>query len=237
MGSAAAPLAALEVAIGCARATLAGCKDVRVHAKAHTASGLSPFEAGSFEDGVETFLFCLAFNRLGTRNHHGAHRGGDVVAADDGGGGAEIFDSGVGTGAQEDGVDLDFLHRHTGLEVHVLKGAFKGPALSFVPCVFDGRNPRLNGCDHAGGSAPSDTWCQHGCVDIQFAVVGSARIGRERAPVGECLLPRSILGRETTTPEVGERGLVRSNHTGACTGLDTHVADGHATFHGEGADS
>src|SRR5258708_26713907 len=142
MGSAAATLATLEVAIGCARATLVRCKDVGVHAEAHTASRLSPFEASRFEDGVETFLFCLALNRLGTRNDHGAHRGGDVAAADDGGGGAEIFDSGVGTGAQEDGVNLDFFHGHTGLEAHVLKGAFEGPALGFVLSSCCGRDLR-----------------------------------------------------------------------------------------------
>ena len=36
--------------------------------------------------------------------------------------------------------------------------------------------------------------------------------------------------------EVREGGVVGGNHAGAGTGFDAHVADGHAAFHGEGAD-
>jgi hypothetical protein len=99
MGSAAATLPTLEVAIGCAGATFSRRKDIWVHAEAHAAAGLSPFEASRFEDIIETFLFCLAFDCLGTRNDHGTHGFSDVVAADNSGGSAEIFDTGVGAGA------------------------------------------------------------------------------------------------------------------------------------------
>ena len=44
------------------------------------------------------------------------------------------------------------------------------------------------------------------------------------------------LRREAAALEVGEGGLVGSDHAGARAGLDAHVADGHAAFHGERAD-
>ena len=42
--------------------------------------------------------------------------------------------------------------------------------------------------------------------------------------------------REAFAVEVFEGGLVGGDHAGAGTGFDRHVADGHAAFHGEGAD-
>src|SRR4051794_37362267 len=48
----AAPLAALEVAIGRRRDPLAGRRDVGVHAQAHRAPGPAPVEAGRREDPV-----------------------------------------------------------------------------------------------------------------------------------------------------------------------------------------
>ena len=44
------------------------------------------------------------------------------------------------------------------------------------------------------------------------------------------------LGGEAAAVEVGEGGFVGSDHAGAGTGFDAHVADRHAAFHGEGAD-
>ena len=41
---------------------------------------------------------------------------------------------------------------------------------------------------------------------------------------------------EAAAFEVGEGGGVGGDHAGAGSGFDAHVADGHAAFHGEGAD-
>src|SRR5580692_9279587 len=98
MSSAAATLPTLEVAIRCAGATFARRQDIGVHTEAHTTAGLSPFEAGRFENTVETFLFGLALNCLGTRNHHRANGVSNPVPADNRGGSTEIFDTGVGAG-------------------------------------------------------------------------------------------------------------------------------------------
>ena len=99
MGSAAATLPTPKVAIGSAGATFSRRKDIWIHAEAHAAAALSPFETSRFEDIVDTFLFCLAFDCLGTRNDHRTYGLSYVVATDNSGGSAEIFDTGVGAGA------------------------------------------------------------------------------------------------------------------------------------------
>ena len=59
MRAAAGSLAALEVAIRRRRAALAGCQAIGVHAKAHRATRLAPFEARVLEDAVEPFSLGL----------------------------------------------------------------------------------------------------------------------------------------------------------------------------------
>src|SRR6185369_12046939 len=55
-------LAPLEIAIGRRRAALAGRQLVLVHAKAHRAPRLAPFETRCNENLVEPFLFSLTFH-------------------------------------------------------------------------------------------------------------------------------------------------------------------------------
>ena len=52
-------LATLEIAVGGGGAALAGLQLVGVHAEAHGATGLAPFEAGGLEDFIEAFSFRL----------------------------------------------------------------------------------------------------------------------------------------------------------------------------------
>ena len=76
-----------------------------------------------------------------------------------------------------------------------------------------------------------------GGVDVELAVEvarrgrwgGCASRRRRRPSAAPC-------GDEAAALEVGEGGLVGGDHAGAGTGFDAHVADGHAAFHGEGAD-
>ncbi len=55
-------------------------------------------------------------------------------------------------------------------------------------------------------------------------------------PVGDGLVPCGTLRGEAAAFEVGEGGRVGGDHAGTGSGLDAHVADGHAAFHGECAD-
>ena len=57
VSASAASLAAFEVAVAGGGATLAGRKNVGIHAQAHGAAGLAPVESGFAEDAVEAFGF------------------------------------------------------------------------------------------------------------------------------------------------------------------------------------
>src|SRR3954464_14739994 len=59
MRAAARALPAFEIAVGGRRATLAGLESIGIHAEAHRAAGLAPFEARVAENAVETFLLGL----------------------------------------------------------------------------------------------------------------------------------------------------------------------------------
>ena len=58
----------------------------------------------------------------------------------------------------------------------------------------------------------------------------------QRAPVSDCLLPVRAHGRKRSALDVVDRGVINGDHTGACTRFDRHIANSHATFHGQGAD-
>jgi len=55
-------LATFEIAVGGAGGALVRRKDVGVHANAHAATGVAPFESGFGENFVQTFFFSLGFN-------------------------------------------------------------------------------------------------------------------------------------------------------------------------------
>jgi hypothetical protein len=55
----------------------------------------------------------------------------NVVSGDHARGGTEIFDAGVGAGADEDAVDGDFSNRHTRLERHVFESALDRAMFGF----------------------------------------------------------------------------------------------------------
>src|SRR5262249_3531770 len=121
--AAAFALAAFEIAVAGAGTALAGLELVGIHRQAHAAAGFTPVEAGFFEDAIEAFLLGLLFHLAAAGNDHGIDRARDAVAFDDGGGGAEIADPSVGTGTDEDAVDLYVDQRSAGGKAHVFERA------------------------------------------------------------------------------------------------------------------
>ena len=73
-------------------------------------------------------------------------------------------------------------------------------------------------------------------VDDDLAVERRVRVGAERAPRVERLLPGRARRRARTALEVGERRVVGRDHPGARAGLDRHVADRHPALHRERLD-
>src|SRR5262249_26581048 len=107
-------LAALEVAVRGRGAALARAQDVRIHAEAHRAAGLAPFEPGRLEDLVETLLLGLRLDQAGAWDDHGSHSRTDLLAAHHSRGGPQVLDAGVGAGADEDPIERDVLERGAG---------------------------------------------------------------------------------------------------------------------------
>ena len=57
------------------------------------------------------------------------------------------------------------------------------------------------------------------------------------APVGNGALPGIALGCKVAATQVIDGGVIDGDKAHACAGLDRHVAERHAPFHGQGADS
>src|SRR4051812_45048493 len=92
VGPAAGTLSSLEVAVGRARAPLAGGQGVGVHAEAHRAAGTAPLRPGGREDLVQALLLRLQLDQHRARHHEHPYALGHRTAADHVRGGAQILD-------------------------------------------------------------------------------------------------------------------------------------------------
>src|SRR6185312_9724117 len=102
VGAPALALATLEIAVRGRGAALPFAQGVGVHAQAHRAARLAPFEAGAAEDVVEPLGFGGLFHLLGPGDDHRPHGARDLAAVDDFGGLAQVLDAAVRAGADED---------------------------------------------------------------------------------------------------------------------------------------
>ena len=97
---------------------MAGRENVGIHPQAHAAASLAPFEAGRFEDRVESFLFGLAFHLAAARHDHRVDLVRDMIATHHGGRGT-IFHAAVGARTDKDPIERQFGQRGAGLDPHV----------------------------------------------------------------------------------------------------------------------
>ena len=231
MGAAAAPLAALEVAVRGRGAALAGLQYVAVHGDAHRAARLAPFEARIHKDFIEALGLGLGLHHAGARHHHGADAGRELLPLGDRGGGAHILDTAIGAGADKGAVDLDIGDRLVGLEVHIFERLADGVLL-----LLFRRGGRIG---HAavdrrhilGAGAPG--YVRRDCLGVErdILVVSSAGIGGQRVPIFQRRLPLIVARRHRASLDIGEGGLVGGDQAGPGTTLDGHVAHRHAPFH------
>ena len=87
-----------------------------------------------------------------------------------------------------------------------------------------------------GVGTPGDEGFKLVSVDKDFLVEDGAFVGGQALPVLDRLVPLFALGCVLAALDVLEGGLVGGDHAGACARLNGHVAHGHTTLHGEGAD-
>ena len=110
----------------------------------------------------------------------------------------------------------DVLDRRPGLEAHVVERALDGLALGRVVVARPGRGRGRRSARPCPGFVPQVT-CGTSCgdVDLDHAVEGRVRIGAQRAPVVERLLPGRALRRAGPALDVRERRVVRRDHARA----------------------
>ena len=124
----------------------------------------------------------------------------DLLALDHFGRGPEVFQAGIGAGADEDSVDLDVGDRHAGLQVHVLQGASQGVSSVLIFGVRRVRDPAADGRHHTGSRAPSNVWLQIRRFKFdQFAVLCSG-VGSQSLPPLHRGIEVGSLGSELAAP-------------------------------------
>ena len=127
MRAAAFALASFEIAIGSAGGAFAAGQNVVIHADAHAAAGVAPFETGVDENFIQAFFFGLRFHYARAGDGEGLlDVFCDMLAFDHVGGGAKIFDARIGAGADEDAVDGNIGDWRARLKVHVDERALGG---------------------------------------------------------------------------------------------------------------
>ena len=166
------------------------------------------------------------------RNDHSAHSVFDFFAFEDFRSGAQIFDAAIGAGPDEHGVDFDVCQFLTGCEAHVFDGTCSG--VDFTALKRGGFWNNVGDWQNVfWGGAPCDGWCDVFALErdnhIPFCVV--VRI--EGFPPCLCGFPFGAFWCVWATFTVVVCCLVRGNQACACTALNRHVTDGHATFHGQ----
>ena len=224
-------LSALEVSVGGRCAALSRIEPIRVHGQAHAATGLPPIETRFFENLIETLFFRLLFDQSAAGHDHRIDLSGDSVALDDFCRRAEVFDTGVGARSDKDALDGGVGESLAGFEAHIFQGTGRRLALGFVLEVLWRRDRCIDRDDLAGIGSPGDLWLDVLAAEQIDAVVLGAWIGGEIFPEFDGAI--EFLGSKGPASQVVEGRLVRRDHTGAGTGLDRHVADGHAFFHRE----
>lgn len=238
VGATAVTLATFEVTVGGTGAAFLGGENVGVHAQAHGATSLTPFEAGVSENLVEAFGLGLLFDKTGAGNDHGTlDVGGNLLAANNLGGGAEILDTGVGARTDEDLVDRDVLHGGAGGQAHVFKSALAGELAVLILEVIGAGNDAVDGDDILGGGTPGDGGDDVLAVDDDGLVVDGIFVRGEAGPEVDGPGPFGAvdLGSERTALQVVEGDLIGSDHTSTGTSFDGHVAHGHTGLHTQAA--
>src|SRR5262249_23215657 len=107
VGASACALPAFKVAIAGGKAAPTRFEPVRVHAQAHGAAGLAPFEAGVGKDAVQAFLFCGVLHLLRSRHDHRLHAAGNPIALHHASRAANVLQTSIGARADKHAVDGD----------------------------------------------------------------------------------------------------------------------------------
>jgi len=232
--AAVAALAAFKVTVGGAGAALVRRENVGVHADAHAAACVAPLESGVGENFVEAFFFRGGFDSAGAGNDKRLLDGfRDMLAFDEMRGGAEIVETGIGAGADEDAVHGNIRDGRSGLEAHVFERAFGGFLIVQVLEIVRVRYARGYAGDHAGICTPGDLRSDFFGLQLDGHIEFGVFVGMQQFPALDGFLKFFPSRNEGPAFEIRERGVIGRDHSSAGAAFNGHVADGHAAFHGK----
>ena len=93
-----------------------------------------------------------------------------------------------------------------------------------------------DGKTHAGVGAVGNHGLKGRNVYFYRLIKFCTWIRRQALPCFDSVIPGLSLGGELPACQIFKGGAVGGNHTGACTSLDRHIAQGHTPFHVQGSD-
>jgi hypothetical protein len=215
-------------------ATLARGYEVAVHAHAHGAAGINPFQSSIAEDAVEAFLLRLAFHRRGSWGDQAWHS--RLVSRQHGRRRPQILDAAVCARADKDPVDGNVGKFLPGDKPHVVE--------RLADVRRAGRIGNSVGVGHCAGDrrgilradAPGNDGGDFAARQAHLPVEGGIRVARKRQPVRRRLFEKRAGRRVGTAAQVVDSGRVGSDHAAASARLDREVAQCHAAFHREPGD-
>ena len=167
---------------------------VIVHRQAHAATGAAPLETGLAEDAVQPLCLGLGLDGLRPRHDQRLNVIGDAPSFGDRRGRAQIFDTAVGAGADEDDVDVLSFDRLTLAQPHVVEGIPQAALVRRVLQLFRLRDAPGHGHALAGVGAVGHHWRQCASVQRQLAVENRVIVRPQRAPAGDGAFPFVVFG-------------------------------------------
>src|ERR1041384_632571 len=233
MRAAAAPLTPLKIAVRSRCASLAWIQNVGVHSQTHTASRLTPLEPSSDEKLVESFILCLRLYLMRPGHDHRPHTWGDLPSLDHAGSLAQIFNTRISAGPDENAIEFYLMDRRVWHKIHVLERTsqcFVGVTIRNQVRIRDGP---IYICHHSRVSAPTYLWRERCHINRHLAVKRRAFVRSEGLPILDCRIEGFTVRSKAAASQIIKGCPVWSNHTGSRASLDGHVANGHPLFHRE----
>ena len=231
----AGPLSAAEIAVGGRGASLAGRHDVAVDSHAHRTAGVGPFKSGVAENTIKALAFRLPLHAGRTRRHKPGHFADP--AGQNRGGSTQVLDARIGAGADENAINRDLGQLLARCDGHVIERVAQIFART-GSASRDGSGTQASIGRASSGVVPQVTMGAMALPSsVHLAVETRIRIGSKRRPRLDGSIESIPFGRVGTTFKIGESGCIRRDHSAAPSGLDRHVAQRHASFHGQCADS
>ena len=106
---------------------------IGIHGKTHGTTRFTPLQACLGKYFIQSFQFGLGFNQPGTRNYKGfLDIGRNLAPFYHRCRSAQVFNTGIGTGANKNPIQLDRLNWNSSLQPHVFKRLLVVIAFTFI---------------------------------------------------------------------------------------------------------